>query len=112
MEKALLPSAQAVEKGEEHHADSGGDERIQQKAKREHRHRASEQHALRDGQYDLMEMEKHEYEPKAGDGMLGIDSRANGRGNVAYARFCDAVHADGIVVAKSVLQNSNRPSQK
>ena len=42
-------------------------------------------------------------ESKAGDGMLSIDSRAHGGGDVANARFGDTVHADGIVVAERIL---------
>jgi hypothetical protein len=112
VEKSLLPSAQAIEKGEENHTDSGGDERIQQKAEREHRHRVSEKHALCDGQHNLMEMEKDKYEPKAGDGMLRIDSRAYRRGHVTNARFCDAVHADRIVVAERVLRDADSRAEE
>lgn len=112
MEKALLPSAQAIEKSEEHHANPGGYERIQKKAKREHRHRMGEKRALGDGQYNLMKMEKNEYEPEAADGMLGINPSANRRGDVADARFCDAVHADGIVVAQGVLGNADRGAEE
>jgi hypothetical protein len=36
--EALLPSAQTIQKGEEHHTNPGGDERIEEKAEREHRH--------------------------------------------------------------------------
>ena len=105
--RRLLPSAQAVEKGEEYDADSCGDEGIQQKAEREHRHGSREQHALRDGQHDLMEMEEDKYESKAGDGMLRIDSRTHGGGYVADARFGDAVHADRIVVTQRVLRDAD-----
>ena len=38
VEKSLLPSAQAVEKGEEDNAYSGRNDRIKQKAQCEHRH--------------------------------------------------------------------------
>ena len=112
MEKALLPSAQAIEKGEKHNTDPGGDERIQKKAEREHGHGMGEKRAFRDGQNHLMEMEEDEYEPEAADGMLGIDSRADGRRDVAYTRFCDAVHADGIVVAQRVLSDADGRSEK
>ena len=110
--RRLLPSAQAVEKGEEYDTDPGGDERIQQKAEREHWHGTGEQHALRDGQHHLMEMEEDEYESKAGDGMLRIDSRAHGGGHVADARFGDAVHADGIVVAERILCDADSSAEK
>ncbi len=112
MEKALLPSAQAIEKGEEHYADSGSNDGIKQKAERKHRHAMGQQGAFGDGQHHLMEMEEDEDESEAGDGMLCVDSRADGRGDIADARFCDAIHADGIVVAERVLRDADRRAEE
>ena len=110
--RRLLPSAQAVEKGEEYDTDPGGDKRIQQKTESEHWHGTGEQYTLRDGQHHLMEMEEDKYESKAGDGMLGIDSRAHGGGYVADARFGDAVHADRIVVTQRVLRDADSRAEE
>src|ERR1700722_3092238 len=44
--------------------------------------------------------------------MFGINPRTHRRSKVADDRFCDAVHADRIDVAKSAMQNSNRAPQK
>ena len=71
-----------------------------------------EQHALRNGQHHLMEMEKHENQAEAADGMFGVDSRADGRSDISDERFRDAVHADGIVVAERVLHDSDGRAEK
>ena len=107
MENALLPPAELVEKSEEHHANAGGDNGIQQQLESEHRHVMGEQHALGDGEHYLMKMKKDEDEAEAADGMLRINSRAHGRGHIADARFCYAVHADWIVVAQCILRDAD-----
>ncbi len=71
-----------------------------------------EKDAFCDGQHHLMEMEEDEYEPEAADRVLRIDSRSYGRGDVAHASFCDAVHADGIVVAERVLRDADSRAEE
>jgi|SRR6516225_6546342 len=72
----------------------------------------SEESAFCDGQHHLMKMEENEDEAEAADRMLGIDSRAHGGSDIADARFCDAVHADGIVVAERVLRDADGRAEK
>ena len=107
-----MPAAQAIKQSEEHDANSGGDGGIEQKPQRKHGHRAGKEDALRDGQHNLMEMEKHENEPEAAYRMLGVDSRADGRRNIPDARFCDAIQANWIVVAQCVLRDADRGAEK
>ena len=112
MENALVPPAQLVEEGEEHNTDPRRNHGIQEKPESEHRHMMVEQHAFGEGEHNLMEMEKDEDKAEAADRMLGIDSRANGRSDIADARFCDAVHANRIVVAQRVLRDADGRTEK
>ena len=107
-----MPAAQAIKQSEEHDANSGGDYRIEEKAQGKHGHGTGKEHALRNGQYNLMEMEKHKNESEAAYRMLGIDSRADGRGNITYTSFCDAIEANWIVVAQCVLRDADCRAEK
>jgi hypothetical protein len=110
--KDLRRLAEAVEQGKQDHANSCGDKGIEQKVQREKRHRAREQNAFGDCENNLMEMEQDEDEPEPAYGMLRIDSRPDGRGDISNARFRNTVHANGIVVAQCVLRNADRRSQQ
>jgi hypothetical protein len=107
-----MPAAQAIEQSEQHDANSGGDYGIEEKAQGKHGHGTRKEHALGNGQHNLMEVEQHKNEPQAAYRMLGIDSRADGRGNITYTSFCDAIQANRIVVAQCVLHDADRRAEK
>jgi hypothetical protein len=107
-----MPAAQAIEQSEQHDANSGGDYGIEEKAQGKHGHGTRKEHALGNGQHNLMEVEQHKNEPEAAYRMLGIDSRADGRGNITYTSFCDAIQANRIVVAQCVLHDADRRAEK
>lgn len=67
-----------VEKGEKRNGESRSDQRIAQESQGEKRRGMFQQNTLRDGEHRLVKMKKQEYEDEAGDGMFGIDPRADG----------------------------------
>ena len=71
-----------------------------------------QQHALCNCKNYLMKMETEENEKKPAYGMLSIHTTANGGRQITDDCFRDSVHADGIVVAECILQNSDGASEK
>src|SRR5579864_3570552 len=107
-----MRATQAVEEGEEQNAEPSADNRTDEEVQIKQRRRPDQQSPLRDCQYELVKMEENENQAEAADGVFGVDPRAHRRGKITNERFCDAVEADGIIVAERVLKDADRRPQK
>src|SRR5690348_7065514 len=110
--KVELLAAKAVEQGKEDDADGGINHRFEQQMEREKRNGLVEQEALREHVNRLVKVEEEKGEHKTAHGMLCIDARAGSGSDISHQSFCDAVEADGIVVAEPVLKHPDRRAEQ
>lgn len=71
-----------------------------------------QQHALGERQDRLMKVEEQKDETETAERMFGVDPGTDGRGKITDDCFRNAVHADRIVVAESILQNADGSSKE
>src|SRR5690348_2843984 len=71
-----------------------------------------QQDTLRDRKNDLMKMKEQENESKAAGRMFGIDTSSHRGSKVSHQGLGNPVETDRIIVAKGILKNADRCSQK
>jgi len=104
--------AEAIEKREKNHTEGCGHQGVYKQMYGEQGRGMVQQNALSERQDRLVKVEEQKDETETAKRMLGINPRADRRCGIADDRFRDAVHADRIVVAESVLQNTDGSPEK